>query len=266
MGLTKDLICKNYKQGEKLDVEDLNTVTVLIDRSETILTEVGMNYWRESLVGPPHKHEQKEQIFFITAGSGEVLVSEEKFLVKTNDIIFIPVNSVHQTITASSSPLEYILFNAFKNANKEGHKSFADHIDRVKKTRKEQADTQKAVIENYGDVQISVSKGRYIDTITDFKVDNPRKPYRWNLLSEEDTFRSSAELIYIPGKIKYEINLPSKSENTFFVMSGKGVISENNSRTSFDANDIIFLHQNLSCEIESKQEPIKLLCLSTHLI
>ena len=61
------MICRNYKEGEKLKVADLNEIVVLIDRSETALTEVGLNTWRANLTGPVHIHDQKEQIFFVTS-------------------------------------------------------------------------------------------------------------------------------------------------------------------------------------------------------
>jgi hypothetical protein len=35
------MIKRNYQQGEKLDVAGLNEITVLVDRSETELTETG---------------------------------------------------------------------------------------------------------------------------------------------------------------------------------------------------------------------------------
>lgn len=57
------MICRNYQDGEKLDVAGLNIVTVIVDRSETALTETGMNHWPKAMDGPPHKHEQKEQLF-----------------------------------------------------------------------------------------------------------------------------------------------------------------------------------------------------------
>ena len=38
-----------YKEGEQLDVAGLNLITVLIDRSETEITEVALNEWRAGL-------------------------------------------------------------------------------------------------------------------------------------------------------------------------------------------------------------------------
>jgi quercetin dioxygenase-like cupin family protein len=67
------MICKYYRDGIKLNVADLNEITVLIDRSETELTEVALNSWWPGLDGPPHRHEQKEQIFYVISGRGTVM-------------------------------------------------------------------------------------------------------------------------------------------------------------------------------------------------
>jgi len=54
-------------------------------------------------------------------------------------MVYVPPKVVHQTIVTGSEPLSYLLFNAFLDASKEGHASFADHIQKVKSIRKEQA-------------------------------------------------------------------------------------------------------------------------------
>lgn len=76
------MICRNYQNGQKLDVAGLNEITVLIDRSETQLTEVGWNSWRKGLEGPPLSHDAKEQIFYVTDGEGTVVVGQARYLVK----------------------------------------------------------------------------------------------------------------------------------------------------------------------------------------
>lgn len=54
------MLCRHPSQiSQKLDVSGLNEITVLIDRSETALTEVAINSWSPGLDGPPHAHEAK---------------------------------------------------------------------------------------------------------------------------------------------------------------------------------------------------------------
>jgi len=134
------MICRRYDQGQRLDVAGLNEIVVVIDRSETVRTEVGLNTWRPGLVGPRHSHAQKEQTFFVTAGRGWVVVGEEKRQVNEGDVVFVPAGVEHQTIAAPDAPLQYLLYNAFLTETKEGHKTFAEHIEKVKATRRAQAD------------------------------------------------------------------------------------------------------------------------------
>jgi mannose-6-phosphate isomerase-like protein (cupin superfamily) len=138
------MICRHPSQGQTLDVAGLNQIIVLIDRSETELTEVGINSWHPGLDGPPHAHTAKEQNFLITAGRGEVVIGGESFPATPGDLFYVPAGVVHQTINRGADRLTYFLFNAFLDASKEGHASFADHINKVKETRRQQAEQQRA--------------------------------------------------------------------------------------------------------------------------
>lgn len=104
------MIHRRYSQGERLDVAGLNEITVLIDRSLTACTEVGLNSWVPGQNGPPHRHEAKEQIFFVTSGTGAVRVGDETFRVQPKDFIYVPAGMEHQSIAAGPGPLQYLLF------------------------------------------------------------------------------------------------------------------------------------------------------------
>jgi len=134
------MICRKYNEGQRLDVAGLNEIVVVLDRSETARTEIGLNTWRAGLVGPNHAHEQKEQTFFVTRGSGWVVVADEKRRVEKGDVVFVPAGVAHQTIAADDEDLEYLLHHAFLSDDNEGHATFADHIEKVKATRRAQAD------------------------------------------------------------------------------------------------------------------------------
>ena len=135
------MINRYYKDGQKLDVSGLNQITVLIDRSETELTEIGLNEWRAGLEGPPHQHAAKDQIFYIVSGEGVVSVGSETYEVLPGNLVYIPAGILHKTEVKSVVPLGYILFNVFSSPDKEGHASFADHIKKVKEIRRSQADS-----------------------------------------------------------------------------------------------------------------------------
>jgi quercetin dioxygenase-like cupin family protein len=134
------MIKRRYDEGQLLDVAGLNTIKVVLDRSETRRTEVGFEKFRAGLVGPPHKHEEKEQVYLMMSGSGWVTVDGEKLPVKQGDVIYVPANAVHQTIASPDEDLEYLLFNSFFNDDKEGSATYAEHIEKVKAARKRQAE------------------------------------------------------------------------------------------------------------------------------
>ena len=135
------MIHKYYKDGQSLDVAGLNRITVLIDRSETELTEVGWNTWKAGLDGPPHFHNDKDQVFYINEGSGKVKLDDVVYDVSPGCLVFVPAGTVHQTITSEDGQLSYMLFNVFNSVGKEGHATFADHIEKVKMIRKKQAES-----------------------------------------------------------------------------------------------------------------------------
>jgi len=133
------MICRRYNEGPRLDVAGLNEIVVVVDRSETARTEVGLNTWRAGLVGPPHRHDQKEQTFFVTAGRGTVVVGDERREVRPGDVVFVPAGAEHQTLAAPDEDLQYLLYNAFLSDRREGHRTFAEHIEKVKDLRRAQA-------------------------------------------------------------------------------------------------------------------------------
>ena len=139
------LIHRHCRVGEKLDVAGLNEITVLIDRAQTELTEAAMNSWSPGLDGPPHAHDRKEQNFLVTAGRGLVRIGAESFPAEPGDFFHVPAGVIHQTVNLQPDRrLDYFLFNAFLDGDKEGHASFADHISQVKEIRRRQAERQSA--------------------------------------------------------------------------------------------------------------------------
>ena len=59
-------------EGGLLDAAGLNTIRVVLDRSETARTEIGLETWRAGLIGPPHKHDTREQVLLVTSGRARV--------------------------------------------------------------------------------------------------------------------------------------------------------------------------------------------------
>ncbi|UCE07596.1 MAG: cupin domain-containing protein [bacterium] len=257
------MICRYYKDGQRLDVAGLNEIIVLIDRSETELTEVALNQWRAELHGPPHAHEEKEQIFYITSGKGIVTLGKENYEVKPGNFIYVPAGMVHQTITTSKEPLCYILFNAFLSTRKEGHASFADHIEKVKNIRKQQAESGEADIEDVGGKFFSKREGKHIDNISNGRQFDFGSNLTLLLLDRTETQRCEVVVVSWPAGNKGAMVAHKDKEQTFFVLSGTGDVTVGNETESIKPGDIVFVPRNTPHTTEAAKEELTYLCLNT---
>ena len=255
------MICRHFKEGQKLNVADLNEITVLIDRSETELTEVALNSWTPGLDGPPHFHEQKEQVFFITQGTGHVTIGEATYPAAVGDLFYVPAGVIHQTRTGGGVPLEYLLFNAFLNADKEGHGSFADHIEKVKATRKLQAETQQAAVAATHPSPVPGSKaaGRRCPAIGG-------RPSGWSqqvLLPRSCTDRCEVVALSWPASAGGPRKAESCAEQTLFVLDGGGKVTVGQDSQPVKQGDVIFVPRNTTLAVQAGSEGLGILALST---
>lgn len=255
------MINRHYKEGEKLNVADLNEITVLIDRSETELTEVALNIWPAELNGPPHQHGQKEQIFLITAGSGTIKVGEQSFDVKTGDLVYVPAGTTHQTVNPGPAPLEYLLFNAFSDSGKEGHATFAEHIEKVKQTRKKQAESQNAEVDTAVSNNKSEKKGKFISS-SDYKSMKTEKKLPAILLNRTETGRCEVELQSL-NKDGSQSKACQDKEQTLFVLSGTADINIEGTTESFEKNYVVFIPRSAEYTLKATGEELALLSFGT---
>ena len=59
-----------------------------------------------------HHHEVTEEIYYITEGSGIVIIDDNKFNVFKGHAIFIPIGSKHQIINSGDSYLVFVCSDA----------------------------------------------------------------------------------------------------------------------------------------------------------
>lgn len=202
--------------ARRLDVAGLNEITVLIDRSETELTEVALNSWVPGLDGPPHAHDRKEQNFFVLSGHGTVRLGDSIHPAKPGSFFYVPAGLVHQTITQGDAPLVYFLFNAFLDVDKEGHASFADHIEKVKAVRRRQADEQSSGLSAdhkmsaHGPCCVQSDEGCAMERL---------------LLPRSSAARCEAIEWRLSAGSHLDLAADASKEQTLFVVSGTGRIS-----------------------------------------
>jgi mannose-6-phosphate isomerase-like protein (cupin superfamily) len=260
------MIHRRYDQGERLDVAGLNEITVLIDRSLTARTEVGLNSWVPGQDGPPHRHEAKEQIFFVTAGTGTVRIGAETFRVQPRDFIYVPAGVEHQTIAAGPGPLQYLLFNAFLDENKEGHATFAEHIAAVKHIRRAQADSQDAAAAAGGDAAASsapLRRGKYIRDIFGVKMYDFGSNTAHLLLDRAEAARCEATIVSWPAGSKGAMVSHKEKEQTFFVLDGSGEVTVDDETRPVTVGDVVFVPWKTPHTTEAGTAgPLVYLCLN----
>jgi quercetin dioxygenase-like cupin family protein len=257
------MICRHFKQGQKLNVADLNEITVLIDRSETELTEVALNSWKPGLDGPPHFHDQKEQLFFITQGSGVVKIGDAAYSAAAGDLFYVPAGVVHQTVTGGGVPLEYLLFNAFLSEDKEGHASFADHIEKVKATRKLQAQTQQVGDGSRHIQSPSQASGRRFPSVLDATPGMSGNVSRKLVLSRGDARRCEVLVIGCPAHARCPQESDRSKEQTLFILSGRGNVTVGNDAQPVSHGDVVFVPRSASLGVQAGPEGLSLLALAT---
>ena len=257
------MICRHYTEGQKLNVADLNEITVLIDRSETELTEVGLNTWRKGLEGPPHSHEAKEQIFYVTAGEGVVVVGDARHAVKPGSLVHVPVGVLHQTAVTGSQALSYLLFNAFLDAGKEGHASFADHIEKVKATRKQQAAAGRTGSGGARPPSASAEAGKHIPNVREGRVFDFGSNTSTLLLERNETSRSEVTLVTWPKGNKGAMVAHKEKEQTFFVLEGQGQVTVAEETKRVGPGDVVFVPRQAPHTTAATESELTYLCFNT---
>jgi mannose-6-phosphate isomerase-like protein (cupin superfamily) len=259
------MLKKNYKDGEQLDVAGLNKIIVLIDRSESELSEIGLNEWRPNLDGPPHKHGNKDQVFYITSGVGKVKLGNLEYDVTQGCCIYVPAGLVHQTITTGDDPLCYMLFNIFNSPDsKEGHGTFAEHIEKVKQIRKQQADSGNSDIDDNETNVIDIRSPKFFKTVYEGKEYDFGSNFTILLLDREETNGFEFMTVTWPSNNKGTMVAHSEKEQTFFVLKGTGAITIGDETEKVKAGDVIFVPRNSAHTTESFDEDLIYLCLNCH--
>lgn len=248
------MICRNIDTGELLKVNNLNEINVCVDRSETYLTETALNSWRPGLVGPPHLHETKEQMFLILNGEATIKAGNETFEVETGDLVYIPANMVHQSIVKGDETLQYFLFNAYLNSDKEGHSSFKDHIEKVKDIRSKQAREQQA-----GVVQTEAEKPvRQAKLARNVLAPNGGEIV---FIRPSDTQKCEAIAMTVKGSLPSQTH--ADKEQTIYIASGAGTISVGDESSAVAARDTVFVPANTAFSIQPATGNITYVALNT---
>ncbi len=90
-----------------VQLDDKTTRRVLSYGEDLMLVEF---VFQKGGVGQPHKHEEHEQIGYVAQGSFELVVGDEKRIIKRGDTYYAPRKTVHGVVALED---DSILIDAF---------------------------------------------------------------------------------------------------------------------------------------------------------
>jgi len=73
---------------------------------------VSLAWLQPGLSYEPHSHSDHEEIYYIISGKGTMRIDGEKRKIRDGDIIYIPVNSVHEIINDGEEMIKFLAFAA----------------------------------------------------------------------------------------------------------------------------------------------------------
>lgn len=104
---------------------------LVLDRSESTVTEVFIVVLEPGEAPPLHKHPDTEQVFYMLQGEGELRVGDggaESHRVKPGDLVRIPPDTWHKIVNDGSIDIRYVSVDAFPGARPAAEPTWDDHV------------------------------------------------------------------------------------------------------------------------------------------
>ena len=104
---------------------------LVLDRSESTVTEVFIVVLEPGEAPPLHKHPDTEQVFYILEGEAELRIgpgAAERYRVKPGDVVRIPPGTLHMIENDGSVPVRYLSIDAFPGARPTDEPTWDDHV------------------------------------------------------------------------------------------------------------------------------------------
>jgi mannose-6-phosphate isomerase-like protein (cupin superfamily) len=117
------------KQGKRYRFPT-HTNELVIDRSESTTSEVFMVILQPGEAPPMHKHDDTEQVFYITEGAGRLEIGPDKqsFDVKPGDVCRVPPSTLHRIHCTGKAPLRYVAVDCFPGGRPTHEPTWESHV------------------------------------------------------------------------------------------------------------------------------------------
>jgi len=106
---------------------------LVIDRSESVASEVFMVRLDPDQAPPLHKHDDTEQVFYIVEGTGTLTIGtdQHEFAVSPGDVVRIPPSTLHTVKATGGTLLRYVAIDCFPGGRPTAEPTWDDHVKTV---------------------------------------------------------------------------------------------------------------------------------------
>jgi quercetin dioxygenase-like cupin family protein len=104
---------------------------LVIDRSESTVTEVFIVVLEPGEAPPLHVHPDTEQVFYLLEGEGELHIGPDggqRFRVRPGDVVRIPPGTWHLIRNDGGVNIRYVSIDAFPGARPAAEPTWDDHV------------------------------------------------------------------------------------------------------------------------------------------
>lgn len=107
-----------------------HTNDLVIDRSESTVSEVFIVLLEPGQAPPVHEHPDAEQLFYIIEGEGTLIIGKQRnrYSVNAGDVIRIPPSTPHSVVSRPDKPLKYLAIDCFVNGKPVDEPTWDEHV------------------------------------------------------------------------------------------------------------------------------------------
>ncbi len=245
------MIAKNYKDGEAYQYSENEQEILLIDRSETTLTELSAVIIAANSSGAKNNYEKKELNIIVASGSGEIEIDGELVQLEKNNMFYVPATTVFQLINNKSEALELIVFSAFLTDDKEGCTSFTEYYSKTKASRANLL------------VKSNEFKPKLIRGYQNYKKYEFGSNDTYLLIDRAEAETSETTVVSWPAHSKGAMVSHSEKEQTFFVIDGTGWVTIDGETKPVQPGDVVRIPFKAPHTTEAGNDTLTYFCMNT---